>query len=617
MIHEKAASFIIGISVLAAVLSGLLPVPALAQEHYIVTGVDFSGNTAFSDADLRSQMTTRSTRWIKRTFFPGKAYVFSEEILKTDLIRLVSFYQREGYLNAAADVLNIEAEHKKEKVRIEIGIEEGNPVLVDNISLEIVTGSSRDHELAMVIIEKLRPNLTLERGKRFRDNYCRDDTRLIISYFNDNGYAYAEAPFDLLVKNGNSVDVTWRIDPGPRCVMGDVEVTGNEKVSSNIILKQLAFEKGQVYERQLINKSQKHIYDLGMFHVVSFKSKLTQDEQPTVPLSIRIKEAERWKTKLGVGYGTEEQFRTFIDITKLGFTGGARRLSLYLKHSALEPYHVSLRFTQPGFVVPMTSLIINPYIRRQDEPGYQVDRRGAGISILHEITQRIDASLAYVYEQVEQDTTGFAESGREYNIDSDFYNKSSIIPGLKRDTSLPLFYPETGSFSSATYKISGLGFGSDYAYTRLFIDLRWYARIPVSVFAFRVKFGAIRSYDESGYIPVEDRFYAGGSSSVRGWPRQELGPKDDLGNPTGGNSLFEASSEFRFHLGKNIGLVAFLDCGNVWLETHTYKFDDLAYSIGTGLRYRTPIGPLRFDVAWPVFNDYKDEQYYFSVGHAF
>jgi outer membrane protein insertion porin family len=132
-----------------------------------------------------------------------------------------------------------------------------------------------------------------------------------------------------------------------------------------------------------------------------------------------------------------------------------------------------------------------------------------------------------------------------------------------------------------------------------------------------VKIGGIVPIRNNQFIPVEERFYAGGSYSVRGWARQRLGPIDPFGNPVGGQSLFEFSTEFRYPIYDLIRGVAFMDCGNVWLESYTWKLNKLRYSLGVGIRITTPIGPARLDVARPIFDEEKKVQFHFSVGHAF
>jgi outer membrane protein insertion porin family len=129
--------------------------------------------------------------------------------------------------------------------------------------------------------------------------------------------------------------------------------------------------------------------------------------------------------------------------------------------------------------------------------------------------------------------------------------------------------------------------------------------------------GGIHSGDSTGFIPVEDRFYSGGSNSVRGWNRSELGPKRESSTPLGGKSIIEANLELRQHLFWRLSGVAFIDAGNVQRNSFEYKLNELAYAVGGGLRVETPIGPIRFDVGFPVWNEKRSPQFFISVGQAF
>ena len=150
------------------------------------------------------------------------------------------------------------------------------------------------------------------------------------------------------------------------------------------------------------------------------------------------------------------------------------------------------------------------------------------------------------------------------------------------------------------------------------IDLRKYNKIIADlVAAGKIKIGAIKPIWGDMDNPVEDRFYAGGSTSIRGWDRSKIGPMDPEELPVGGNSYLEMSLELRQLLWKIIYGVAFFDCGNVWMEYNDHDLTDLVYSAGLGLRIKTPIGPIRFDVARPLDDRLNELQFHLSIGQAF
>lgn len=147
--------------------------------------------------------------------------------------------------------------------------------------------------------------------------------------------------------------------------------------------------------------------------------------------------------------------------------------------------------------------------------------------------------------------------------------------------------------------------------------MRKYTKIGDYVLSFRGMIGGIYSSDSAQFIPVEDRFYSGGTNSIRGWGRSQLGPKRETGTPMGGKSVVEMNVEIRRPLLWKIDGAVFVDAGNIWSKPWHYRFNELAYAAGVGLRYDTPIGPIRFDLGVPLWNDKKRVQMFLSIGQAF
>jgi outer membrane protein insertion porin family len=341
-----------------------------------------------------------------------------------------------------------------------------------------------------------------------------------------------------------------------------------------------------------------------------------QREENTIPIQILVKEAPRLTMKVGYGYGIEEQIRIYTDILRLGFLGGARRLNLYIKHSKLEPYNLNLKFTQPAFVKPRTTLQLNSFLKSENEPGYDLSRAGGTITLQHQFSSRTNAYVSYILEKDNLEIS--PETQILDNLTLSYYNKSTTKIGIIRDTSGPIFSPHYGFLAALDYTLSGLDFNSEFDFTKVLFEFRNYQRINRSfVFAYKLKVGVMKPIWGDEVTPIEERFFCGGSNSVRGWQRSQLGPKNADNDPIGGNSLLEGSIEIRYPIWNIFSGAAFLDCGNVWTKSFNYNPDDLHYAAGFGIRANTPIGPIRFDVARPIFDVVKQIQIHLSVGQAF
>ena len=589
-----------------------------AQENYKITGIEIEGNQFISKAAILEQITTQAPRIWEKLMFWKEPYLFSENTFERDLHRIIDFYFREGFVNAHIDTVIFQTDEKKETVKILIRINEGPPLFIREVHHRLEVPNDSLLPRVERILAALQKKFILKSGMRYRDETFLLDQQTILNKFNDEGFPFVKIkPFLGIDKDENRVDILIRIETGPLCYFGEITISGNETVPASLIRKQLTIRKGRLFTRDGLNRSQRQIYQLGVFQFVMIRVNFEDMQNAQIPVHIRVKEAPQWTVKIGAGFGREDQFRGFVDAKKLNFWGGARRLRLFVKHSGLEPLNVNLGLTQPAFLSSRNTLNINPFYREESEPGFRVKRVGGNLTVQRYFGRSTDGYLNYNLEQVQLDVP---DETRYVALDSSkisLYNKSSITFGIARDNSGPLFEPTHGGFQALTLTYSGLGFRSDFEYLRVLIEIRKYLAVnELMTLALRGKIGAMASLNPDRPTPIEERFFSGGSNSIRGWARSRLGPKNRTGRPIGGNSMLETSIELRFHIWKWFSGVLFLDSGYVWKETLNYDISQLKHAGGLGLRVRTPIGPLRLDIAKSL-NTFDPAQIHVSIGHAF
>ncbi|MBD3297805.1 MAG: BamA/TamA family outer membrane protein [candidate division Zixibacteria bacterium] len=590
---------------------------AHAQEGFRVDYIHFQGNEAFSGDRLREQMTLKGFNWFQETVLQKSSSQYHSDMLINDFGRIRRFYQRRGYLHIQLSRGDFAINTDDQSVGVMINVREGPPITVDTVIWLIRAPSTPDSVRVDSLLDRISPLPQLHWGMRFRDQVMTADADSTERYFADEGYPYASVSSELSVDTtANTVDVVWTIESGPRCVFGEITITGHSRISEELVYNQIEFRSGDLFRQSVLNQSQRQLIDLGVFEVATVTGILDRDHTAEVPVRITLQEAPRLSSKVGVGYGQEDNFRVFTESRLLGFLGGARRLELYAKHSGLEPYHVRLRHTQPAFLTPRTSASISPFIRRQDEPGYTLRRHGIILGIDHQLTSRLTVGSEYSFERVSLDTTSVAEAGPLDPGFDDLYDKSSVAFTSTYDNSRPTFNPDHGNFVALSSKWSGIGFGSQYHFVRTTLDWRHYEGLVGLVVATRIKIGGIQSFDDDRFVPVEDRYYSGGSSSLRGWERGEIGPQQE-GTPAGGKSLIESSIELRYPIWGILSGAIFTDLGNVWPASYFYDLSDLRYSAGAGIRVSTPIGPIRLDLARPIFDDDVGYELHINVGQAF
>jgi outer membrane protein insertion porin family len=584
----------------------------LAQENYIVRDISFIGNKTIPDSELQELITHYSTSWFSDYILFQDPFLFSSDIFDLDKKRIIKYYQRNGFLNVKISQTNLVSDSEKRTLEVEIEIEENEPITINDVNF------SKKRNQTLPLLDSLQNSIELKNGKRFTEDLLTQDKNLIIDALINNGYPYADVDFELELDTlSKSVNIIWLLKEGKKSKFGTVNFDGNKRIENDLLSHKLKFQEGDLYRARKLDETHRSIYNLGLFYIVSVQPLLEKNNE-IVPVRIKLEEAPKYNTKFGIGYGRDEKFRVSVEQRILSFLGGNRQLKIYAKHSALEPYNFRMDFLQPDFISEYTNLFISPFIIKQTEPAFKLNKIGFNAKLERPIFENIIGSIKYSFENSNLDTNSIAREELErYNLLS-VYNKSGIEIGLERSTSVPLFNPNQGSITSLVLNYSGLGLNSKYHFIRPTLEYRRYIQTTDwLVFAFRIKAGTIFSSDDDQYIPFEERFYSGGSSSIRGWERADLGPKDKEGQPIGGKSVFESNIEFRHPIYSLFSGVAFLDYGNVWQNELTYKIDELRYSAGWGLRISTPIGPVRFDLAIPVFEGAAMMQYFITIGHAF
>ncbi|WP_319482150.1 outer membrane protein assembly factor BamA [uncultured Draconibacterium sp.] len=595
----------------------LLGLSLKAQENYEIRKISFKGNRSLESSYLLDKMVVDEVSYLEKLLTDNEPSLFSRELLDLDLERLKKTYQSEGFVKAQIMLDSLKVNEEKQTVKLNFIIDEGDPYTIDTVIFQLNKANPQIN-IDSIATRNIR-KLSLRHSQRFSDESLKGDIAAIRNIFLSMSYAYVDVDYEIQLDTTlQLVGITYVINPGPVSHFGATTIKGNDHVDEEFIRKQFNYREGEDYNKSLLDKTRESLYHLQLFSVVSV---LPQKDKTTlrdpIPVNLYVEEAPRLNTEFGAGYGTEDKFRAFVDLTYLGFLGTARRVNIYAKHSAIEPYYVSVKWTQPQVFDKKGSVSIHPFLGINKEPGYQTRTYGLNLPVTYRFNKELDATLTYYYEKVKQQ---IEEGDPEFPDPEDEnyrYNKSGVLLSSVFSTARPKFSPDQGVNLSMGMKLNGYKFGGDFSYLRVWGDFRTYQKIDDLVLALRGMIGGIHSSDDSGFIPVEDRFYSGGSNSIRGWSRSDLGPKRESGTPLGGKSILEANAELRYPLFWRLSGVAFFEGGNVWEKAFSYKINELAYAAGGGLRVDTPIGPVRFDVGLPLWNEKKSPQFFISVGQAF
>ncbi len=541
--------------------------------------------------------------WVKRP-------VFDEEVLKDDMVRIQRLYANNGHYDAQA---TFETKYNEDGTRVEITIkiEEGEPVILTDVDLRF------EGDLSEEIKNQIIKAIPLKVDKAFSPNGYQQTKGVISEILSNNGYPKSEIEGEALVNRREKwARAKFVVKPGLIYKFGVIKVEGNEKVKSYIIERESEFKEGQTFSLNKLNETQANIFQLGLFRSVVIDP-VYDDEEQIADVAIVVKERKQGSIKVGGGFGTEDKLRGQLIWTQRNFFGGGRRLEIAAKASFITQ-RIETTVIQPFVLGKNSELSGTLNFQRDDVPSFKGRSFLTSAALSKDFWRyySIFGSLNVQFSNVQDSATRTPEERSRQNFFLTFINL-----GFERDTTDNLLNPTKGTVISTGLESSFRALASDVNYLKGTIELRGYKKYWDVVFAKKFTIGVIQPFGvtETLNIPIFKRFFAGGSTSMRGFPFQKLGPLDDNGDPLGGNSLLVGSFEVRYPIYGDFGGVAFFDYGNVYTEEWSFPLDRLKYAPGLGLRYDTIIGPVRFDVGYALNPEpgIRRVQFFISIGQAF
>jgi outer membrane protein assembly complex protein YaeT len=575
-----------------------------------VSSIKFIGNEAIGAGRLRAALATRASSRLPW----GRKYYFERAQFENDVRRLEAFYADRGYPRARVRSFDVKLNEAGDKVDITITIEEGEPIIVESVELKGFDPLPEDH------FAELRDTLAIKAG-------LPRDRQLVVASreqgaaeLRDHGYAYATV---IALENRGSapdrVTLTFTAAPGKQAYFGPITITGNRTVSERVVRRQLAFDSGQLFRQTKLTESQRRLYSLEVFQFALVEARDLAAQPDKVPIAVTVSEGKMYRVNFGVGYGSEERARVMFSIKRYNVLGGAKTVALNTKYSRLE-HGARLELTAPYVFGPRYALTFAGQHWFTNEPTYERTNTGFQTGLSRSVV-RLDS-----YSRERSRTAGtitWNNSYERYQISDVALNDpgtrdelialgldpvtgkgegrvSSLAFEIRHATTIESFDVRRGWVAGGRAEYAGGWLAGDFDFNEVSADARHYwpfgNRI---VLANRMRASALDPRGAS-LVPFYKRYFLGGSTSLRGWGRFEVSPLTDEGDPIGGLSVFEASSEVRFRLVGSLGLVGFVDAGNAWENPWDLNFNDLRWDVGPGLRYYTPIGPLRFDVGFQL-----------------
>jgi translocation and assembly module TamA len=584
------------------ILSVFMPAGTSLGESGVPYEVTLEG---VADKGLQGILKALSNTFAKQDEPPATLYLLKRRT-SDDIELFRQALRSRGYYAAQIDV---EIDEKSEPVQVRFHIQTGPPYLLKSVDIVQESGEPFPETVKVPSAAELN----LEVGQPSNARRILDAQDLILRKMQAQGYPFAKI-MERRVVVDHSVEgvlVTYRMELGPLAHFGATDIKGLESVEEGFIRRKLPWKQGDRFNGDLFVEARKRYTETRLFSLILIKHAEALDADGELPISIELKERKHRSVRAGVSYATDEGAGVTASWENRNLFHQGEKFKTALTISSLV-LALDNTFQKADFMRPDQSLNANLRVARDDTDAFTSNNLETSLIVQRELMRgmKIGAGPGFRLSRVDQTT----EDQQNFALLS--------FPGqFDWDTSDNLLDPTRGGRlrlqASPYYDMLGsnVTFFRTYAsYSRYFALLEH----PFLLFAGRGAVGSMGGTDRDS-IPADIRFYAGGGGSIRGYPYQTVSPLLD-GEPIGGRSLVELSAEFRLKVTKSIGLVAFLDGGSAFDSVYPDFSTSLRWGTGAGVRYFTPIGPLRVDVGVPLNRrEGLDDpfQVYISLGQAF
>lgn len=524
-----------------------------------------------------------------------------------DVQRIREVLRSEGYYDSRVRFEIEEPPADDQPAKAILQLERGPPYLLESFVLSFAS-PAQERAADGISYE----SLGVKMGERARADMIVSAERQLITRLGRQGYPFARAlDRDVVVDHETrSVAATLEIDSGQPTVFGPLAIEGLSDVDADVVRRAVSWKEGERYDTRKVAETRQALSGLDLFSSVSVSAQQDRRDGETVPMQVALTESPPRSIGGGVKYSTSEGVGVRAFWRHRNFFGGGEELRIQGDASE-QVYGAEINLGKPAFLDNDNRLDLGAYARDENYDAYDAQRVGTGATLTRQFGGPYMGSLGVTLEQSRiTDNTGtnsftllgFPVKG-EYNTTDDLLNPTS-----------------GGKLTLTATPYTGI-IGSDANFLVLRADDTVHYALDEEkkyVLAGRISVGSILGATRTD-IPADKRFYAGGGDTVRGYDFQSVGPRDAELNPVGGSSMMAGSVEFRARVWEDIGLVTFLDGGNVYRTEMPDFGEDILFGAGVGLRYYTPIGPLRFDIAVPLDKREGDSafQIYLSLGQAF
>jgi outer membrane protein insertion porin family len=559
------------------------------------------GNKALSAGQIKGAMATKERLYWIFPFSTVQRRVFDD-----DVDRILQLYADHGYIQARVESTEILPDLARKKVTLRVRVVEGPQFTTGTIT---ITGNE------LLSTEELRRLVKLQEGGVFSRGVLRTSVRAIVDRYSELGRARAEVDPKTVNDLANlKVDVTIPIVEGGPVYVERINITGNVKSSEKVLRRELRVAEGELFTFQKLVRSRQRLFNLGYFDEVNATTEpgATPDK---IVVNIDVKERATGLFSIGAGYSSLDNLFATIDISQRNLFGRGQEAFLRFRIGSKSRLGL-VGFTEPYlFDIPLRAGF-DIYDREREYDDFTEERLGGDIRLAYPLTEFITLSGLYRLEEV--DITDIAATASEDLKQEEGKSLNSVIElTLARDTRDSIFEPSRGSRNSVDFAFA---VGGDTQFYKVVGESAWFVPLPVFnlVWAVRGLAGIVEGYGGEE-VPIFERFFLGGATTLRGQRTRSVAPKDAQGETIGGTSELLFNTELLIPIFPRFRLALFFDAGNAYGFGTDFDPTDLRLAAGVGVRFFSPLGPMRLDLGYNLDRQpgEKEFQVNFTVGSPF
>jgi outer membrane protein assembly complex protein YaeT len=584
-----------------------------AYNGWPIKVIEFPGIHSFSRNELLAVIATEQPSYLRRYIPIGGRTTFFTDEFTSDLYRLRRFYGREGFLKMSVRGY-VTASEKKHQVRVKFEVEEGPPLLLEGY--RILREDSSD---APIDSARWWPYMPVRIGKRLALSSLQLSADTLAYKLREKGYARARVTYEVHIDSlRNSAHIVFHAYPGHFCRFGATRIIGLKQVNESTARRELAYRLYAPYSPVPLEDTRLQFVRLETFTLVNVRAD-TSVRGDTLPVWITTEEGWRYRVRFGGGWDSDKAWNVLAEFTDLNFFGSARRFTL---SGGLSKFNrsVETRLFYPHAPWHATDITFVPKWELLLEKAYHTNRQTATTILSGIPLRKVRMSLA---NEIGTEKTRNLLPGPTYNQITAAHFRSVETFSVAWDTRNNPLVSTAGHLIAMNLAESGALYKTDQRWWRA--QLMTNGLRPLThliTFAGRAEWGIMGPLYNNTTTPIEERFYLGGPSSVRGWGRHMLSPRDalDHSKPIGGDMEFLASAEIRQSIWGPFTTAVFADVGNVWSTRDVWKPLDLFPTVGVGVLVLSPVGPVRVDVGFQLRTVPYDKEHWalhFSLGNPF